>query len=114
MSDTGERIAGIVFFLRLAIGSRPTSLQIMGWLLLALTVMGLALNALPSRWAEWVREYIGLGTLAAISWGGWIFRRFKWRRPARKPVPIDQIPARGPFQTVSLPNRRKHTMANLI
>jgi hypothetical protein len=57
--------------------ARPTALQIAGMCVLVFVVMGLALNALPQRWPGWVREFIGLGTLAAISWGGWMIRHFR-------------------------------------
>jgi peptidoglycan biosynthesis protein MviN/MurJ (putative lipid II flippase) len=57
--------------------TRPTALEITGMCVLALVVMGLAMNALPQRWPEWLRGSIGLGTFAAISWGGWMIRHFR-------------------------------------
>jgi hypothetical protein len=44
---------------------------------LLFVVMGLAMNALPQRWPEWLRGSIGLGTFAAISWGGSTIRHFR-------------------------------------
>src|ERR1700722_15045767 len=57
--------------------TRPTALEITGMCVLVLVVMGLAMNALPQRWPEWLRGSIGLGTIAAISWGGWMIRNFR-------------------------------------
>jgi hypothetical protein len=63
--------------------ARPTALQITGMCVLVFVVMGLALNALPQRWPGWVRESIGLGTIAATCWGGkWILRLFGGRGPS--------------------------------
>ena len=62
--------------------TRPTALQLTGMCVLVFVVMGLALNALPKRWPEWVRNYIGFGVLAAICWSEWIRRRlWWWRKP---------------------------------
>ena len=102
MSDIAQKLLAIVVFAlvgaiacadydrrrkRLAATSaywaaRPTALQIVGMCVLAFGVMGLALHALPQRWPDWVRNYVGFGVLAAICWGELIRRRlWWWRKP---------------------------------
>jgi hypothetical protein len=62
--------------------NRPSSFQLMGWLLLLMAI-GIGLHFMPPLWPDWLRWIVAVGTYATVFWGGrWLLRRLGFVHPS--------------------------------